>query len=435
MHEYRFIIILKAKQIGVTWTLSGDNLHLAQFLEGANILALSKGEEEAHESLDYSRFIHSQLPDFLRVPIEKNQEGLLTFPSMHSKIRALSSTKDAGVGFGGATRVVLDEFEYHEYDRQNYSELLPSILRGGQMIIMSTADSLKDDSLFKELYTAAKNGDNNFYPVVFPYDVVPDRNEQWREREFQASGLKPYAFDCRFPRNEEDALRVQRDIQYFNQEALDELRGNCLTPIRHELSDKYKTAKIYKDRVLGHKYILFTDPSDGREDPHAIIVLDNISYEEVAESHGKIRAENVAEVHDALVRYYNNAFNSNEVNAKAGGTVDTKLQDMDTPNRCHRILASGKLDEKQFGWYSTEPLRKRAWEGLDEAITHRSIRPYNSEIIDEWEKIIQPEGDIPHARRGAHDDYTTAWAGALNIGNYKKFGSTTITIRSFPVRI
>lgn len=434
LQKYRFIIVIKPKQIGLTWTMSGANLHLAHFLEGANILTLSKGEPEAEESLGYSKFIHNQLPAFLRIPFGAEQDSLLTFPSMHSRIRALASTENAGVGFGGATRVVLDEFEYHKYDKQNYAELLPAILAGGQMIVQSTADSLKENSLFKELYIAARHADNNFYPIFLPYDVVPGRDEKWLEEQFKTSGLKPYQVVCRYPKNEQDALKVIREIQYFKQEALDELRGNCLTPIRHELSDKFHTVKIYKDRVLGHHYILFDDPSDGREDPHAIIVIDDVSLEEVAESHGKIRAEEVAEIHDVLVRYYWNAFNSNEVNATAGGTVDTKLKDLGTPNRCNRIGADGKLKNDIFNWYSTEPLRKKAWEGLDEAIHFKSIRPYNPEIIDEWERIIQREGDIPQARKGAHDDYTTAWAGALHIRTYKKFGDIGLRIRSFTYR-
>ena len=433
LHKYRFIILLKAKQIGATWCLAGDNLHLAQYLEGANILTLSKGEREAAESLGYSKFIHSMLPDFLRVPFGKEQESLLSFPAMHSKIVALPTTKDAGVGFGGATRVVLDEFEYHEYDKRNYSELLPAILRGGQLIIQSTADALKMDSLFKELYTAARHGDNNFYPMFFPYDVVPGQDEKWRETLPQ-TGLKPYMIACRFPRNEQEALKVENVILYFNEEALNELKNQSIGPIKHELSDKYRTVKIYKPAIVGNKYCGFCDPSDGREDPHASIFIDAISKELVAESHGKIRAEIVAEIFDALVRYYNNAFNSNEVNATAGGTVDTKLQDLETPNRCSRILATGKLDEKQKGWYTTEPLRRKVLERLDEFIRFRQIRIYNSDIIEELENFIQVEGDKPQAREGAHDDYVMAFAGVLETLKYMRLAPFEIKIQSFAYR-
>src|SRR3990167_2929328 len=100
LKKHRFIIVLKSKQIGFTWTMGGDNLHLASFTEGANIFGLSKGEDEAGETLDYSRFIHDQLPSFLRLTFGKNQSSLLTFPAMESRIRALPSTEDAGVGFG-----------------------------------------------------------------------------------------------------------------------------------------------------------------------------------------------------------------------------------------------------------------------------------------------------------------------------------------------
>ena len=92
LRTYKLIIILKAKQLGITWLMQADNLHMSLFREGANILTLSKGQDEAAEELDYARFIHSQLPDFLRVTKGKDQSSLITFPATHSRMRALPST-------------------------------------------------------------------------------------------------------------------------------------------------------------------------------------------------------------------------------------------------------------------------------------------------------------------------------------------------------
>ena len=415
LRQYRFIICLKAKQIGATWCLGGDNLHLAMFLEGANILTLSKGELEASESLDYSRFIHSQLPPFLQLPIGKNQESLITFPDMHSKLRALPSTEDAGVGFGGATRVAMDEFEYHKYDKQNYSEILPPILAGGQLVIQSTADKLKTNTLFKELYTAAKHGDNNFYPIFFPYDVLPERTEEWYDSIDMPASQK----ECRFPRNEKEALETLKSRAFFDPLAIEAMYADIIPePIEHELSDKYRgLVRIYRLPVVGRKYCLFTDPSDGKEDPHASIVIDAKTGEEVAESHGKIPADQVAEIHDALARLYN-AFNSYEVNALAGGHFDAKINELDTPNQCHRVKNDGGIDKTHTGWFTGKKIKNRALWGMEEAIRLRQIIPHSKECLYEMGQFMQPEGEEPQKPQGGHDDYIDAFGRAWLLRDY-----------------
>jgi hypothetical protein len=421
LRQYRFIICLKAKQIGATWCLGGDNLHLAMFLEGANILTLSKGELEASESLDYSRFVHSQLPQFLQLPIGKNQESLISFPDMHSKLRALPSTEDAGVGFGGATRVVMDEFEYHKYDKQNYSEILPPILAGGQLVIQSTADKLKTNTLFKELYIAAKHGDNNFYPIFFPYDVLPERTEEWYDTIDMPASQK----ECRFPRNEKEALETLKSRAFFDNTAVEAMYADVMTPLEHELSDKYKgLVRIYRLPVIGRQYCLFTDPSDGKEDPHASVMLDARTGEEVAESHGKVPADLVAQIHDELARLYG-AFNAYEINALAGGHFDAKIKELDTPNQCHRLKNNNELDKSHYGWFTGKAIKNKALWGLEEAIRLRQIIPHSRESIYEMEQFMQPEGEDPSKPQGGHDDYIDAFGRAWLLRNYAPLGEST----------
>lgn len=414
LRKHRFIVILKAKQIGITWGMAGDNLHLAMFQQGASILTLSKGEPEAAESLDYSRFIHSQLPHYLRIPFGKDQETLITLPSMHSRLRALPSTEDSGVGFGGASRVVLDEFEYHHYAERNYTEIYPIIERGGQLVILSTTDRFRVGTKFKELYTAAKAGDSNFYPIFFPYDVLPERTQEWYNSLDLPQGDK----ECRFPRNEKEALGTTKTHAFFDGDAISAMYADVVTPLEHELSDKYKgLVRVYRLPQIGRRYCLFTDPSDGKDDPHASIVIDAKTGEQVAESHGKIPADQVAQIHDELARLYS-ALNSYEINATAGGHFDAKIKELETPNQCHRLKTDGKLDEKLWGWFTGKAIKNKAVWGLEEAIRLRQIIPHSKESIYELGQFMQPEGEDPQKPRGGHDDYVDAWGRALLLRNY-----------------
>lgn len=407
--------------------MGGDNLHLATFKEGVNILTLSKGEREAVESLDYSRFVHDNLPDFLRLSYDKNQEGLLTFPAMQSKIRALSSTEDAGVGFGGATRVVMDEFEYHPYDRKNYAEIVPPIMEGGQLVILSTADKWKTGTLFKELYIAAKRGDNMFYPIFFPYDVLPNRTPEW----WDALPLPIPDKECRYPRNEDEALESIKSRRFFDNAAIELMYQDIGRPVECLLSQKYPSVRIYKLPVIGKRYCLFTDPSDGKEDPHATIVIDQTG-EQVAESHGKVPADMCALIHDELVRFYN-VFNAYDLVGGAGMVMRDKLRDLGTPNQCPTLKMDLTLDATgKTGWWGGGKIWNAAIWGLEEAIRLRQIIPRSKECLDEFKTFVVEEGKDPAKLKGTHDDYIDAWSRVLLLRKYLPFRLSPI--KSYPYK-
>ena len=409
--------------------MAGANLHLAMFQQGANIFSLSKGEDEATESLDYSRFILSQLPDFLRMRLGKDQASLLTFPSMHSKIRALPSTKDAGVGFGGASRSVFDEFEYHDYANVNYAEIYPAVERGGQMVILSTADGDKSDTKFKELYHGAMAGSNKFFKIFFPRNVLPERTQEWYDNLDLPLSQK----ECRFPLTEQDALTVVKSRRFFDEGALSDMYADIWTPLEHELSDKYKDVRIYRLPVVGKKYCLFTDPSEGKDDPHCIMVIDARTGEEVAESHGKVPADQVAVIHDELAKLYNNAFNGWESGpGGAGGILTTKLKELGTPNQCPSLNVATrpfKLDRKsgKMGWWTSKSLWEVAIWKLEEAVRLREIVPHSKECLDEFGQFKQAEGEPPSKVRGGHDDYIDAWSRVIMLKNYMTLGEMRVS--------
>ena len=248
----RFIIILKAKQIGITWLMAGANLHQAMFRQGANILTLSKGQGEATEALDYSRFLHSQLPDFIRLRLGQDQASLLTFPTMHSKLRALPSTEDAGVGFGGASRVIMDEFEYHKDAAKNYAEIYPAIEKAGQMILLSTADNEKQDTKFKQLYRDAKEGRNKFIPIFLPRNVLPERTQEWYDSLDMSQAEK----ECRYPLTERDALNVVQSRKFFDENIIQQMRSDVWQPLETELSQRFNgMVKIYRLPSVGRSIV------------------------------------------------------------------------------------------------------------------------------------------------------------------------------------
>jgi hypothetical protein len=204
-------------------------------------------------------------------------------------------------------------------------------------------------------------------------------------------------------------LTIVKTRKFFDANALNLMSAEIRNPIKHELSDKYPSIKVWKLPVVGRRYCLFTDPSDGKEDPHATTVMDSVTGEGVAESHGKIPADRVALVHDALVRLYNNALNGFELN-NVGRLILDKLKDLNTPNQIAFLNGDGKLDTKgKKGWWTGGKLSTNFIYPLEEAVRLNQIVIHSKDCIDEFSQyFVNEQGEVGHPH-GGHDDYIDAW--------------------------
>jgi len=376
---------------------------------------LSQAEDpEAYDLISKCKFIDDNLPGWMRSKRDPDQRGSIGFPDSSGEIRALPSTERAGRSTD-ATIVVCDEWEYHPYAEINYGALRPTISAGGQFIGLSTADPMKtaEVSFFKQRYTKAKIGDSDFFKVFLPWYIRPGRDQAWYDRETR--DMPSWQKQGEYPSSEDDLLSTLKTRKFFSPEALILLKAECRAHIKHDMSDRYPSVKIYKLPVIGKHYLIANDPSEGREDPHAIIVVDRYG-EQVAESHGYTTADQCASIHDMLVRLYNSAFNTWETGpGGAAGIVTNKLEELKTPNRCASIIVSKRpfeLDIKsgKKGWWTSKALKDVAWEKLEESVRLFQIMPRNADCIEEFSSIVVPEGEDVRKPRGGHDDYIDAWA-------------------------
>jgi len=395
---HKELIILKARQLGISWLMAGYSLWVALFHEGSRVLLLSQGETEAADLLSKCVFMHLHLPSFLALEKGKDQSALITFPAIFSEIRALPSTEKAGHGYN-ASLVVRDELEHHPYASENFAAVGPAVDAGGKQIDLSTVNKRKLGTHFKTRYMQARSGENNAFPVFLPWHVRPGRTAEWFE------GIKrkypKWVVEQEYPNTEAEALGVLQAGVFFDADATDRMLLDCCSPVEVLHGG---TVKIWKKPVVGRKYCIACDPSDGKEDPHAIGVMDWQTSEIVALSHGKVPADTAAQIYDELVRMYNNAFNTYELNARAGGIFSQKLKDLGTPNQAPFISAAGKLDITKTGWWTGPSNRNSMLWALEEAIRKNQIRFYHRDGINEIKMFQLPEGDDPQAPEGGHDD-------------------------------
>lgn len=189
--EVKRIIILKARQLGITWLCCAYALWLCIFHKGKTVLAFSQGQEEADEIIRRVKVMYERLPNAMLVLLPKlikDNTSELKWGN-GSRVKAFPATKKAGRSFT-ASLVLMDETAWMEWGEQLYTAVKPTVDNGGQLIVFSTANG--EDNIFYRIWSEAEKGLNEFKAVFLPWSVHPKRNADWyakTEREYPSSAL------------------------------------------------------------------------------------------------------------------------------------------------------------------------------------------------------------------------------------------------------
>jgi hypothetical protein len=175
----RFVVALKARQLGYTTLAMGHALWLALFRPGAQCLIVSRNQKSSNKNLSQVRMAWQFLPEWLkdRAPrlLADSTDGM-TFrfvDGMESRLKAAPAT--AGVFAGEtATLVIWDEAGLVEpagLQEDVLRTLLPTTDAGGSMMIISTARGAYNR--FAKTYRSAKRRESQFVPFFQPWMSSP----------------------------------------------------------------------------------------------------------------------------------------------------------------------------------------------------------------------------------------------------------------------
>ena len=140
------LLILKSRQVGVSWLYAAIALWVTQFHPGTAVAIFSKREVDSTAMKNRAKFMWEHQPEWMRIPHGKDNDELLEFPIMNSKIQSFPATEDTGRA-EGATLVIIDEWAFHRYARVNWAAIAP-IGERAKIIGISTANGT--DNLFAE---------------------------------------------------------------------------------------------------------------------------------------------------------------------------------------------------------------------------------------------------------------------------------------------
>lgn len=414
------LAILKAKQLGLSWTMAGHALYICG--RGvANVLEFSKGEDEAADLLDKSRFINSEMPPWLRLRIGKDGSELITFPDTISQIRAFPSTEDAGVGQTG-TLVIRDECEFHKFAEANFAHVKPTVDAGAQIVDMSTSKRSQLNTHFKSIYKRAKAGENNYIPVFLPWYYRPDRDLAWYEKT-RRDYFPLWLFEQDYPTTEEDALGAIAQLGLIDKERISALTEGIKEPIYRE-----GLAMIWHRPRPGWKYYAGGDAAEGRGGDYQVLWIegtDGSHKELVALIHiNTLDTDLFAfEAHTLLTRYGRPLL---VMGNDAWGTM--VLKDLATMGYIDRIYTTDPKGEK-LGYTETESNKQINFAELGKSIRDGLSIPYREAIAELSAMALNDDGK--YESTAPHDDLVSAAAKAVIAYNESKGESSEVDVQHF----
>lgn len=414
LEDYRLNILIKSKQVGISWALASRVLRELMTVPGCNILELSSGEKEAQKLLAKTKIIFNNLPEWLReVPdyeIGANSTEQFGFKGMRSLVTALPSTEKAGIGETSGW-VIHDEADFHDYFEINLGHTLSTVSDSPtrKLTIVTTLDSSKPDSIVREMFKAAQAGLNDFHPIFYNRYARPDRNEAWFEgiqRELEAT---PWLIKQNYPLTVEEALSPQSAQSCFKKEVLDNLWDNVIEPIE----TRQGFIHILHPPRVGTQYVGGVDVGEGvgldyscltivgkyglQAEVVAVIYSNKVGTAEFAYDVAQL----CNEYRNPLVNVDNKEYQNlllNVDNIGIGRAVIDKLLELGYTN-----LFYGDKERKKAGWSLTRPNKRELVVKLVESINDGSLitrfKPQIKELMEyQWVR------DYPEPTGKTHGD-------------------------------
>ena len=198
---FRLNLILKARQMGITWIALYFCTHDLIFNIGHTVVALSKTEDDAKELVRRMGVVLDNMPEILKgggLTWKQTATSIfITDGKLTSTFKAFPASPSAGRSFTGNI-LLLDEWAFQEAAEEIWTSAYPTINRptGGKVIGLST---IKKGTLFENLWIE----ENAFHKIFLSVFSDPRRTQEWYESTAKDLGVK---VKQEYPRTAEEAL-------------------------------------------------------------------------------------------------------------------------------------------------------------------------------------------------------------------------------------
>lgn len=447
--SFKHNIIVKSRQLGISETVSAYCLWLALFHRDKNIVLMATTLKTAGLMVRKIREKFKMLPPWMTkildvIEPESNSKFLLIL-SNGSSIKAVPATDGAVRGEAGSV-IVVDEAAHINDLPEIWKAIWPTLSTGGSSIVFSSPNGKNH---FHELYDGAEHsktgeelegipgragwhasevGGNGFHAISLPWQVQPERTDEWFTEQSKGLDIKGIAQEllCSFEISGKG---------YFGTEDVSWIKEIIENPSSYSgPKGKGSDLWIWKDVVPEHKYVLCADVARGdAADFSAFHIIDTDTHEVVAEYMGKIPPDRYGDFISEIATKYNKAFVIYEKNT-FGHSLGIRLRDLAYTNVYYEEKIRTQLemcedeDEKKdllalAGLTMKSSNREEILNKLEQVIRNKQLRIYSSRFISQMEHFIWT-GKKAQAIKNKNDDLITALAFGLWI--YDPAGSGII---------
>ena len=398
--SFRFNIVLKARQLGVSTLMAAYIVWLIMFHRDKNVLVVATKFNVAAKLVRKVRKMISRLPTWLAISKVMVDNRASIELDNGSIVNASTTAGDAGRA-EALSLLVIDEAAHIDGLDDLWAALFPTLSTGGSCIAASTPNGV--GNWFHKIYSGADAKKNDFKPIFLPWNVHPDRDQAWFEKETRNMTRREIA-------QELDADFLMSGETVFDGKDIARIEKGAREPIRREGFDR--NLWFWKEPVYGGKYVLCADVARGDgSDYSAFHVINLDSMEVVAEYQGKCTVDmfspliyNVGlEYGGCLVIVENNGI---------GFAVCSKLEEMKYPNLFYSHKSDGEFvdqyDAEQMsgvvaGFTMSPKMRPIVVAKFEEYLRNGGFKTSSARLAAELRTFIWHNGK-PEALSGYNDD-------------------------------
>jgi hypothetical protein len=471
-------IALKYRQAGVS-TVTGawisKKLVFAKKEKPEKILIIANKLDTSIEMANKIRMFVSQWPSWTGVDIDPNKKSTKHYKLTNGcEVKAVATSKDALRGFT-PTVLVFDEAAFIEADSDFWAACMASLSTGGKVIVVSTPNGY--DPIYYEIYDQALRNMNNFkitemywfrdpryakdlYFVkteniihyllnkeeyndkeIIRWEDKPFENRDYDEvKELMSQGYKPCStwFENMVKKLKYDKRKVSQELEcnflgsgdnVFDSLMLQKIKENTIIPPTNKMMGN--ALWIWKEPVVGHKYVMGVDVSRGdSEDFSCFQIIDFDTREQVAEYVGKLPPDTMAEICYKWANMYS-CHIVIDITGGMGVSTARKLQEIGYKN-----LYIDGVDSANKWKYDPKALEKipginfnnkrvQIIASFEESMRHE-FKIYSSRLFNEMNTFVYINGRPDH-QKGHHDDLIMGIAMATYVAEASFSNLTKVT--------
>jgi hypothetical protein len=404
-NDHRFNIILKARQLGISTITAAYVAWMMMFHRDKNVLVIATKFGTAANLVKKVKAIHRHLPEWMKIAsisIDNRTSFELT---NGSQIKASSTSSDAGRS-EALSLLVIDEAAHVEGLEELWTGLYPTLSTGGRCIALSTPNGV--GNWFHQTCADAEIEKNDFYLVTLPWDVHPDRDKEWFEKETRNMSRRQIAqeLECNFNMSGETV---------FHPEDMEIIEQSLCEP-------KYKTGFdrnlwIWEEYSPGADYMISADVARGDGKDYSTFHIFNIQNSEiVAEYQGKPTPDVFAEILYQTGKEYGECMLVVENNSVGWGVL-TRLEDLGYGSLYYSKKSSHEHVEAYLsenagvipGFTTSSKTRPLTISKLEELIRNKLITIKSKRLFNEMKTFVWENGR-PQAMKKHNDDLIMACA-------------------------